>query len=66
VTEAVGLDELATWLAKDKSEGGLGCTNALNLDGGPSTQLSLKAGSTHWELGTEREVPSALGVFSRE
>jgi uncharacterized protein YigE (DUF2233 family) len=40
----VSLYEMAELLASPEGSGGLNCLTALNLDGGPSTQLSLMAG----------------------
>ena len=35
----LSLQELATMMQRPTEEGGLGCVDALNLDGGHSTQL---------------------------
>ncbi len=40
----------------------LGCPNALNLDGGGSTQMSLDAGKTVREIGGGWPVPDAVAV----
>jgi hypothetical protein len=40
-----GMKALASFLARRDQLGGLGCQNALNLDGGPSTQLYAKLGA---------------------
>lgn len=40
----------------------LACPNALNLDGGGSTQLSLKAGKTTREVGGYWPVPDAIAI----
>lgn len=44
------------WAARD----GLNCSNALNLDGGSSTQLSLRAGKSTLEIASGRVVPDAV------
>ncbi len=41
---------------------GLGCSDALNLDGGSSTQMSLRARSTGLEWGGGRSVPDAVVI----
>jgi uncharacterized protein YigE (DUF2233 family) len=43
----------------------LGCADALNLDGGPSSQLYFHAGKTELDLPGSYGVPSALLVFQR-
>jgi uncharacterized protein YigE (DUF2233 family) len=43
-----------------------GCVDALNLDGGPSTQLSLDDGGDGLEVPGGWPVPIALGAFSAE
>ena len=40
-----------------------GCSDALNLDGGPSSQLWLKSGGVAVEVSGGTGVPVALGVF---
>ena len=44
----------------------LGCTEALNLDGGPSSQLYFHAGKTELDLPGTYAVPAALVVVRRE
>jgi uncharacterized protein YigE (DUF2233 family) len=61
----VVLDDFAAFLAADVASGGLGCRDALNLDGGPSTQLHVdRAGSPVGVQGRD-EVPVFVGVFAR-
>jgi uncharacterized protein YigE (DUF2233 family) len=43
----------------------LGCADALNLDGGPSSQLYFHAGKTELDLPGAYPVPSALLVFKK-
>lgn len=64
VTQGIDARALAEWLARSPSGGGLGCTDALNLDGGPSTQLSLQAGERTLEI-EGRPVPNGLVVVPR-
>lgn len=65
VTEAVGLRPLAEFLARKPAAGGLGCLDALNLDGGPSTQLSLEAGPRRMDISGGWGVPNGLVVLPR-
>ncbi len=66
VTEAIDAGVLAEWLARDQNMGGVGCWHALNLDGGPSTQMSLKAGEHTVEVAGGWGVPNGLAVVTRE
>ena len=65
VTEPVGAPSLAGWLSRPARRGGLGCHDALNLDGGPSTQASLRAGDTRLEVLGGWPVPTGLVVVPR-
>lgn len=60
------LADLAALLARPEGEGGLGCRDAMNLDGGPSTQASLFVAGASWDLFGRTGVPVALGVQPRE
>jgi uncharacterized protein YigE (DUF2233 family) len=66
VSERVDARALAEWLATEAKRGGLGCWHALNLDGGPSTQLSLRAGEVSVEVEGGWGVPNGLAVVARE
>ena len=57
------LAELGTILRMPEAEGGLGCLDALSLDGGGSTQLVINTGETIVEVPGEWPVVTALGVF---
>lgn len=57
------LQAIATEIAKPPTEGGLGCWSALNLDGGPSTQLSLKTPTVSLEIEGGWGVPNGLAVL---
>jgi hypothetical protein len=52
----------ARFLADAPDKGGLGCSAALNLDGGPSTQLVAKLPSLRVSVPGRWEVPNALVV----
>jgi hypothetical protein len=46
-------------------DGGLGCDVALNLDGGPSTQASSRAGSQNLDVFGGTNVQNALIVYAK-
>jgi uncharacterized protein YigE (DUF2233 family) len=56
-TRATTLDALARFLAAE------GCVDALNLDGGPSSQLFLGRSGVRIDVPGGSPVPVALGVF---
>ncbi len=56
-------DDLAYILSLDEDSGGVNCKQALNLDGGTSSQLSFKYKGFHKEISGNSAVPNALGVF---
>jgi len=59
VPDAIDANELATRLAA------AGFTDAMLLDGGPSTQASLEIGDAHLEVSGAYPVPDLLAVFPR-
>jgi len=59
----VTLLELATYLQRSPEEGGLGCHQALNLDGGSSTQLIIPGAPRSLQIPNGDAVPIAVGVF---
>jgi len=61
----VEISELAELLARPQSQGGLGLTQALNLDGGSSTQFFLHSGDMQVYLPGLTKVPVGLGVFPK-
>lgn len=65
VNAPVEANTLAAWLAQPESSGGLGCRDALLLDGGPSSQLDERGGKTHPSIGGGWGVPNAIGVVAR-
>lgn len=56
---------LAELFAMPESKGGLGCPEALNFDGGSSTQLSVKAGALTLNVHGLVRVPVGLGLFAK-
>lgn len=59
---AVVLSEFAEILRRSPSEGGLGCPDAINLDGGSSTQLHVQGPSAPRGITAPAEVPVMVGV----
>ena len=56
-------DNFARMLAAREKSGGLGCRGALNLDGGGSSQMYLKAGNVRCDVPGSDKVASAVLVF---
>lgn len=57
--------EFARFLARPRAQGGLGCTSALNLDGGPSTQVNARLGGYKLGIDGGWGVPNALVVLPK-
>lgn len=57
--------EFAELLARAESAGGLGCRDALNLDGGSSTQLWFEHGGRRIEVPAVAPVANAVALFPR-
>ncbi len=64
-TKPVDTTAFARFLAKPRDKGGLGCKDALNLDGGPSTQLHSTLTGLALDVKGGWGVPNALVVTSR-
>lgn len=64
-TSLTSLAELPALLMKSVAEGGVSAHRALNFDGGPSTQFSLKTNKGKSELPGFSKVPVFLGVSKR-
>jgi uncharacterized protein YigE (DUF2233 family) len=62
---SVRIVDLAETFKKPEAQGGLGCPNALNLDGGSSSQLHAKSGKFTLDVPSFVRVPVGLGVFLR-
>ena len=58
----LSLYEFAELLAAREIDGGLGCNLAINLDGGPSTQVGMKVGGTREEVGGLWKIHNAIVV----
>jgi uncharacterized protein YigE (DUF2233 family) len=67
VTDNLSLSttQLAKTMAASQIEGGLGCINALNLDGGSSTQLYAKYGNFNLNVAGYSAVTDAILVLPR-
>lgn len=61
----IDINTLAQILQKSPDKGGLGLSQALNLDGGSSTQLYAKKDSFKLHLPGYVNVPVGLGVFKK-
>jgi len=57
--------ELAELLARGEREGGFGCVDALNLDGGSSTQLWFEHAGRRIEVPATAPVANAVALFPR-
>jgi hypothetical protein len=64
-TSPADVTEFARFLALPRRAGGLGCRNALNLDGGPSTQLHASLPGLRLVVRGGWAVPNALVVAPR-
>lgn len=61
----VDMNDLAAALAAAPEAGGLGLTQALNLDGGPSTQMFVDAKDGVWNVAGGTGVADAILVSAR-
>ena len=60
----LSLYELAEILQRNKRDGGLGCDIALNLDGGPSSQIAANFDSYKTTIPGLWNIHNAISVFS--
>lgn len=66
-TSEMHLYDLASFLARNETEGGLACVVALNLDGSSQAGLYVRVDNIGHSFGNlEAEVPSAIAVFRSE
>lgn len=63
IAVADGEMSLPAWAALWAAPDGLNCRNALNLDGGPSSQLALKTATRHVNLRSGRPVSDAILIY---
>jgi len=57
--------DLARVMAAPEAEGGLGCRDAVMLDGGGSAQLLARVGDRQWHVPGTWPVPNAVAVVRR-
>ncbi len=62
----IDIQDFAAWLVKSETKGGVGLTQALNLDGGSSTQLYTKVGKFSLNIPGFAKIPVGIGVFSKQ
>ena len=65
-TTRVDATEFARFLAAAPGTGGLGCRDALNFDGGSSTQLTAHWGAFEARIDGAWGVPNALVVTPKK
>lgn len=63
--QPLAISKLAEIFLGKEENNGLDCTNALNLDGGSSSQLYARIGDFELDLPTIIKVPVGLGVFEK-
>lgn len=64
-TQPIPIKNLAETFKKSEADGGLDCPNALNLDGGSSSQMYVQAGKVKIDVGSFVRVPVALAAFHK-
>ena len=65
VAGGLSLFEFGQFLSQSEADGGMGCERAINLDGGPSTQVSVGVRGAELELPGLWKVASGLLVTAR-
>jgi uncharacterized protein YigE (DUF2233 family) len=65
VSGGLSLYEVGEMLSSPDAGGGLGCERAINLDGGPSSQISVLAGGIGLEVTGLWKVPNSLLLTAR-
>jgi uncharacterized protein YigE (DUF2233 family) len=60
----ISLYDFAELFASSPKDGGFGCDSALNLDGGPSTQVSFSDGSASFEQVGRWRISNAIVIQS--
>lgn len=66
VTGGLSLYEMGELLSAPSANGGFGCDSALNLDGGPSTQVSFLAGKRKVEIEGLWKINNALLIMPKK
>ena len=65
IVNGLSLFELSHLLHRPESKGGLGCADAVNLDGGTSTQMLFSAGEVRFQVRGFKRVPVFLLVVPK-
>jgi uncharacterized protein YigE (DUF2233 family) len=65
VDGGLSLYELGELLSSSERDGGFGCERALNLDGGPSTQVSFAWAASNLEIPGQWKVANALLILPK-
>lgn len=65
VPAPVSTTQLAEKLARSESQGGAECLDAINLDGGSSTQLIASSGKFQLKIDGLASVVDAIGIYRR-
>ncbi len=61
----ITMKEFANILSTSEHQGGLGCYNAINLDGGSSTQLFANIGNFRLDVSSYAPVADAILVLPK-
>lgn len=61
----LSIQKLASTMRDSEKNGGLGCVDALNFDGGSSTQMQINYGEFTLSVSGYSKVPVGLGVFRK-
>jgi len=62
---SLSTETLAEWFLKSESDGGLACHDALNLDGGQSTQLFVRTAKLNFSVRNLSQVADGIIVVPR-
>lgn len=63
--ERLPIRKLATLFTSPESQGGLGCANALNFDGGSSSEMAVKINTFTLNVESFINFPVGFGVFEK-
>ena len=61
----VGIGYLANLMARSEADGGFACREGMLFDGGPSTQMAIRAPSLRVDVRGGWPVPNAVVVVPR-
>jgi uncharacterized protein YigE (DUF2233 family) len=66
ISGGLSLHEVGELLSTSEAQGGFGCERAINLDGGPSTQVAFKIGQQAIEIDDRWKISNAIVVQRRK